>query len=412
MDAPPTLVEVLKELGSNFEDWYPLGLFLGVPSQDLDAIRVSEGPNLKMQFIKMVVRWLEIKPTATWAKLCQALKEVGKLALAEKVSATCGKKAVQQSKRTPPRSRAKTTAPNFPDSVSPILQGSEQQHQVDNDPQGLPSPCIAKTDREAKVPPNTTLQAPHVGVSLPESMDNEIHGLEEEFDDLVDQTAEDIEQSIKEGKAKLSRVKSTVTRLPVNLRHRHVRFLAGKLSAINKAKTVNALFSILDLYWDFMNCGLLERLIGRFGSKGTQRRMEGYLKKLIDFRVRTTVREFTGKWRRKIPSNMSEITMEMGDGWLDKTLEAVEEFKTAFSRMCSFKEYALSFTESSHNSVILCWALQRSFPMSVEILQPARQFLQKQGVLRVFFKRACLCDFQVHVGTDRTLFILHVPTLV
>ena len=98
-----------------------------------------------------------------------------------------------------------------------------------------------------------------------------------------------------------------------------------------------------------MNCGLLERLIERFGSIGTQRRMEGYLKRLKDFRARTTLREFTGKWTRKIPSNLSAFKMEMGDGWLDKTLEEVEEVKTKFSRLCSFEEYALSFTESSRN---------------------------------------------------------------
>ena len=238
---------------------------------------------------------------------------------------------------------------------------------------------------------------------------SDIREFEKEFHDLADQAADDIEQSIKEGKAKLSRVKSTVTRLPVSLRHHHIKFLAGKLSAIDKAETVNALFSILDLYWDFMNCGLLELLIDKFGSEETQQRMEGYLTRLKDFRMRTTVREFTGKWTRNIPSNLSAFKMEVGDGWLDKTLEAVEEFKTEFSRLCSFENYALPLIESSRNSVILCWGLQRSFSMSAEFLEPARRFFQKQGVLRVIFKQAC---FQV--GTDRTLFIhvFHVPTLL
>ena len=60
------------------------------------------------------------------------------------------------------------------------------------------------------------------------------------------------------------------------------------------------------------------------------------LKRLKDFRVRTTVREFTGKLACKILSNLSEFKMVIGEQWLDNSLEAVEEFKTDFSHLCSF----------------------------------------------------------------------------
>ena len=143
--------------------------------------------------------------------------------------------------------------------------------------------------KEVKAPPSTIV---NVSQDTPESMKDAIEGLEDEFDGLANRAADDIEQSIRGGETKLARVKSTITRLPVSIRHHHVKFLVGKLSAINKAESVNELFSILDLYWDFINCGLLERLIGRFGS--TQR-LDIYLKRLKDFRVTTTVREFTGK---------------------------------------------------------------------------------------------------------------------
>ena len=177
----------------------------------------------------------------------------------------------------------------------------------------LPLPSSPqKTDKEVKAPPSTIV---NVSQDTTESMKDAIQGLEDEFDGLANRAADDIEQSIRGGETKLARVKSTITRLPVSIRHHHVKFLVGKLSAINKAESVNELFSILDLYWDFINCGLLERLIGRFGS--TQR-LDIYLKRLKDFRVRTTVREFTGKLACKIPSNLSEFKMVMGEQWLDK----------------------------------------------------------------------------------------------
>ena len=238
----------------------------------------------------------------------------------------------------------------------------------------LPLPSSPqKTDKEVKAPPSTIVNVPQDTL---ESMKDEIRGLEDEFDGLANRAADDIEQSIKGGETKLARVKSTITRLPVAITHHHVKFLAGKLSAINKAESVNELFSLLDLYWDFINCGLLERLIGRFGS--TQR-LDIYLKRLKDFRVTTTVREFTGKLACKIPSNLSEFKMVMGEQWLDNSLEAVEEFKTEFSHLCSVDKDALPFTGSSHNSVILCYALQRSFPKNAKIILPARQFLQDRA---------------------------------
>ena len=250
-------------------------------------------------------------------------------------------------------------------------------------------------DDEVEAPPVTT------------SLEDEIHGLEEEFDSLVGQAADDIENAIKDGKVKLSRVQRSITRLPVSLRHLHIKFLQGKLSAINKAETINEVVSILDLYWDFMNCGLLEQLVNRFGSMEAQLRMGRYLKRLKEFRTRTTVREFTDKWTGDIPSNLAEFVLEMGEEWMDRRLEAVEELRTRVSRQCSFNEYALPLKKGSHNSVILCFALQCSFPMSAEILQPARQFLQEQGVLRVFFKGVCLLDLRPpQVGTGRNLILM------
>ena len=262
---------------------------------------------------------------------------------------------------------------------------------------------------EIEISPISAVEVPQVtSLAISLDLDGEVCELEEEFDGLVDQVADDIENAIEKGITKLSRVKRSVTQLPVSLRYLHVKFLQGKLSAINKAETINELFSILGSYWDFMNCGLLVHLVKRFGSMETQQRMGRYLERLKEFRMRTTVREFTDKWTGDIPSNLAEFVLEMGEEWMDRSLEAVEELRTRFSRQCSFEDYSLPIKKGSHNSVILCFAFQRSFPMSAEILQPTRQFLQEQGVLRVFFKGVCLLDLRPpQVGTGRNLSLLH-----
>ena len=268
-------------------------------------------------------------------------------------------------------------------------------------PESPPSSSVASPHQKVAsdqtvvsvIPPSAMpVQTPRITTN--ESLKSKIHELEKEFDGLVDRAGEDIENAIENGELKLSRVQRSIARLPVSQQHLHIKFLQGKLSAINEAKNVNGLFSILDRYWDFMNCGLLQLLIDRFGRSETQLRMESYLKRLTDFRSSTSVREFTDTWTGNIPSNLAEFVMEMGEEWMDRSLEAVEEFRIKFSRQCAFEDYALPVKKSEHNSVILHFALQRSFHMSTELLQPARQFLQKQGVLRVFFKGDCLLDLR------------------
>ena len=81
----PTLQLVLEEFGPNFTDWYPLGVFLGLKTQDLDAVRVNDR-EVCMQFISMINCWLRTKPEASWADLCGALRKLGKNKLAEDLS--------------------------------------------------------------------------------------------------------------------------------------------------------------------------------------------------------------------------------------------------------------------------------------------------------------------------------------
>ena len=89
MGETPELVQVLRELGPGFTRWHPLGLFLGIPSQELDAIKVNERDVLN-QTIQMLERWYANK-SPTWRDLCEALRDVGYPALADRISTQyCG----------------------------------------------------------------------------------------------------------------------------------------------------------------------------------------------------------------------------------------------------------------------------------------------------------------------------------
>ena len=84
MEETPELVQVLQELGLGFIRWHPLGLFLRIPLDQLNAIKATEHDVLN-QTIQMLERWYANK-TPTWSTLCQALRDVGHPSLADRIS--------------------------------------------------------------------------------------------------------------------------------------------------------------------------------------------------------------------------------------------------------------------------------------------------------------------------------------
>ena len=94
---------MLEELGPNFTDWYPLGVFLGLKTQDLEEVRVNDR-DVCMKFISMINCWLRTKPEASWADLCGALRKLGKNKLAEDLSCKFCEVVLQ------PQSKQLTTA--------------------------------------------------------------------------------------------------------------------------------------------------------------------------------------------------------------------------------------------------------------------------------------------------------------
>ena len=135
----PELGQVLRELGPGFTYWQPLGLFLGIPHDELKAIKATEHDVLN-QTIQMLERWYANK-SPTWRALCQALRDVGHPALADRISVQYCRVPqqevhVQQPTSAAPLSERRYQGGNeLPHPPAPI-EGSEG---VTHDPQaGLP----------------------------------------------------------------------------------------------------------------------------------------------------------------------------------------------------------------------------------------------------------------------------------
>ena len=217
-------------------------------------------------------------------------------------------------------------------------------------------------------------------------IEKEIEELENQFFDVVAKAASSLEN------VHLSQLKMCITQLPVSVKYRHKKFLEDKLSAIDAAQSVGAVFAILGLYWDFLNCGLLTELVRRLGNDETKLLMLQYTEKLQRFRIKTKLGDFIGKWAQSNPPHIVEFKMEMGENWRDRTLEDLEEFRKRLARSMYVEEYALCMKGTEPGSIFITWALPSSLPGIADALQAAFAVLQKHGVLRMIFQGKCIPD--------------------
>ena len=217
------------------------------------------------------------------------------------------------------------------------------------------------------------------------NIDKGIQELECQFLKVVRKAGRDVRT------ADLSDVKFCVTQLPVSVKYQHLHFLEHSCSAIVDATSVDAIFAILGRYWDFLNCGLLNEVVRQLGNDPTKQLMEQYMMKLKEFRMKTKLGDFFGKATRNIPPHFTTFVTELGEGWEERTLEDLEQFRKELARSMYLKDYAMHFKCVEAGSVAITWAVHSSLPEITDILQSAFQLLEKKyGVLRVIFQEKCI----------------------
>ena len=67
-------------------DWHTLGIKLGIPSHSLGEIQMNYSAyGIVRQKQEMITTWLDYDTEASWDKLANALKEMGKHVVATKI---------------------------------------------------------------------------------------------------------------------------------------------------------------------------------------------------------------------------------------------------------------------------------------------------------------------------------------
>lgn len=199
----------------------------------------------------------------------------------------------------------------------------------------------------------------------------------------------------------LLQLKVHITQLPLSMKHLHIKFFSGSLTAINDAKSVVEIFGILGQYWDFLNCSLLHHIIDAFGDKRLKKDAKRYLQRLTVFRNETTVWDFVHKWTGSLPPFFSSLTMEMVEKWKHRSLEELEQFRRGFSCQCAFESFLPPLQNGKAGSLILTWGQHCSYPVNDLVLQcqsmTTLHFLRSHGVLKIHFKGMCIFDYKSNI---------------
>ena len=208
-----------------------------------------------------------------------------------------------------------------------------------------------------------------------------------DFEELVDS----VEESFVE-KVPLEKVQNSLKHIPVSLKRDLGEYFRNESL---ETKSIKQLFLILSHYWDYLNPGLLEFLVKRFGSSNDKALLHTYLEKLQQFRSNVKLGEYVKSRRRNISTKVNkEITTIMGPGWEDKTLQDAENFKNELADKCHIQQM-LGRIHATHSSVALIFYVPHWFEVKKEKLEP---FFRKQNVRKVYLDDVCFIDWTEQVG--------------
>ena len=179
---------------------------------------------------------------------------------------------------------------------------------------------------------------------------------------------------------------SLVTCLPVSLRPQHRSFIEDKLTNITPPETFAKIWSILNLYWDFLNYGLLEHVISKCGSEGLKQQMQEYVRQLSAFKQTTRLCDFVESWpcRDDGPpeDRLKKVVVKMRHEWSQCTLHDVESFMKSLVHKFFLPEFDVLLQKAERGCVCVTWLTSPSIASLLQqnLANIETEFFKEHGI--------------------------------
>ena len=359
------------------DDWEGLGIQLDIEYHDLQKIfkdrsTTEERKRAMLQF------WLNNDMKPSWETLCYSLEKMGLKRIAEEIkrqfsSTQCEDEPLQVATVTA-QSVNDTTAhpPSTPPTNQPEQTLTPQSESVTTVALDPPSP-----------PP--TDQPEQTSAMRVRKVQQEIATLVDKYDDLVSRTVETFSEKQEDSPHFCRKLRISVAVLPTSLKYQHSYFLEHHSCQIGKATTVEEIFSILNRYWNFLNCSLLAHIISKFGDEELQTQLRYYTTALQAFRLQTRITDFMKVYMRNstLPSQFVALKMKIGSGWEQCTLEDAEELRRSMANDSSTNDFTTYFMGGVPGSIYLVWSVSIHAVRFLAVAVMNSEFLQHHSVEEV-----------------------------
>ena len=179
---------------------------------------------------------------------------------------------------------------------------------------------------------------------------------------------------------------SRVTYLPVSARSQHHSFIKENLTNIPPPVTFESIWSILNLYWDFLNYGLLQHVINKCGSEDLKQQMQNYVDELSIFKQTTRLCDFIESWpcRDDEPpeDRLKKVVVKMKHDWSQCTLQDVESFKRALVHKFFLPEFDILLQNAEKGCVCVTWLTSPSVATLLQqnLANIETEFFKKHGI--------------------------------
>ena len=220
----------------------------------------------------------------------------------------------------------------------------------------------------------------HSGLTGTHTVEDQVQYFENRFGDLVDKAC----REVKEINPHI--LFSRVTCLPVSVRQEHRTFIEEKLTNIRPPAAFESIWSILNLYWDFLNHGLLEHVINQCGSKELKQEMQSYILALSVFKQTTRLCDFIKNWpcrdERPPEGYLKKVVLKMQKEWSQCTLQDVESFKAALVQRLFLPKYDILLQTAIEGCVCVTWLTSPSTATELQqnLANIEPEFFKKHGI--------------------------------
>ena len=190
----------------------------------------------------------------------------------------------------------------------------------------------------------------------------------------------------------------SIKHIPISLKLQLGEYFREHASMIFKADSIAVIFHLLSFFWDYLNPGLLNFIVGRFGSPEDIALMRTYLEELEIFRRRVKVGDFVHA--NHVDSVAchhhfyKRIVTIMGDDWEKETLQDVEDYKTELAIKLQFQPF-LTQIHVQPSSIAVVFSIPHWVQINFEQLEP---FFWSKNVVKVHLGDICVMDWTNQVN--------------